>query len=232
MDYNNFVKKYNSDTFDNYIIEANKIGDLHKRIKHWKTLYLLFEKEKSNISRQNLVMGLRITLDPELRPGNPIMSINFGGLCEEEIKLIEFELKTFIPSKKTLNKITYQWQNNPKIELPELYSLMHDEYKLIASETSLESFTAIFTGQPIDSSIIPIRWHQDNATELIYFIDKLEQSGQVKHTKKADYQKMIACFVKPNGTKFQAAFKNIKTNISINLSLGKQKAIDELVNNF
>jgi hypothetical protein len=43
---------------------------------------------------------------------------------------------------------------------------------------------------------------------------------------------MTACFVKPDGKPFKAVWKSLKTNIAINLSPDKQKAIDELVNNF
>jgi hypothetical protein len=133
---------------------------------------------------------------------------------------------------KQQQKTSYVWQSNPDKELPELYKLMIDNYKLIAPETTLEQFKAVFTGQPINE-IKPIRWHQDNASELLYFIDKLEQSHNIEHTpKRADYQKMTACFVKPDGKQFKANWKQIKQNISMNLSSDKQKAIDELVNNF
>jgi hypothetical protein len=43
---------------------------------------------------------------------------------------------------------------------------------------------------------------------------------------------MTACFVKPDGKPFTASFKELKQTLSINLSQDKQKAIDELVNNF
>jgi len=133
---------------------------------------------------------------------------------------------------KQQKKTSYVWQSNPDKELPELYSLMIKKYKLIASETTYEQFKAVFTGQPIDE-IKPIKWHQDNASELLYFIDRLEQTKNIKHNpKRADYQKMTACFVNPDGKQFTANWKQIKQNISINLSSDKQKAIDELVNNF
>lgn len=133
---------------------------------------------------------------------------------------------------KQQKQTSYVWQSNPDTELPELYSLMIDKYKLIASETTYEQFKAVFTGQPIDE-IKPIKWHQENASELLYFIDKLEQLNNIFYNpKRADYQKMTACFVKPDGLKFKASWKSLKTNIDINLSLNKQRAIDELVENF
>jgi len=133
---------------------------------------------------------------------------------------------------KQQTKTSYVWQNNPDKELPELYKLMIDNYKLIAPETTLEQFKAVFTGQAIES-INPIKWHQDNASELLYFIDRLQQTNNIVHNpKKTDYQKMTACFVKPDGKQFKANWKQIKQNISFNLSSDKQNAIDELVNNF
>jgi hypothetical protein len=133
---------------------------------------------------------------------------------------------------KQQKKTSYVWQNNPDKELPELYSLMIKKYKLIAPETTPEQFKAVFTGQGTES-INPIKWHQDNASELLYFIVRLEQSNNIEHNpKRTDYQKLKACFVKPDGSPFKAVWKSLKKNIDINLSPDKQKAIDELVSNF
>ena len=125
-------------------------------------------------------------------------------------------------------KTSYKWQGNPD-ELPELYNLMMVKYKLIASETTYEQFKAVFTGQTIDDSFKPIRWHQDNASELLYFDDAIK--NKVNNVWNI-YQRMSACFVKPDGNSFKASWKSLKTNIGINLSTDKQKAIDELVGNF
>ena len=132
---------------------------------------------------------------------------------------------------KQQKKTSYVWQGNPDKELPELYSLMLNKYKLIAPETTLEQFKAVFTGQPIES-INPIKWHQENASELLYFIDRLQQTNNIVHTKRTDYQKLKACFVKPDGSQFNEALKSLKTKIDTNLSPDKQTAIDELVSNF
>jgi hypothetical protein len=70
---------------------------------------------------------------------------------------------------KQQKRTTYQWQGNSDKELPELYSLMINEYKLIASDTTLEEFTFIFTGQPI-KNIKPIKWLNSNRL-LAYFLD-------------------------------------------------------------
>lgn len=150
-------------------------------------------------------------------------------------ELLEMEAYfTYLLTKgtKQQTKTSYVWQNNPDKELPELYSLMIDNYKLIAPETTYEQFKAVYTGQAIES-INPIKWHQDNASELLYFIDRLQQTNNIVHNpKRTDYQKLKACFVKPDGSQFNEALKSLKTKIDINLSPDKQTAIDELVSNF
>jgi len=140
----------------------------------------------------------------------------------------EFDIKpkNKIPNKKAA--ISYIWQTNPDKELPELYKLMKSEYNLIAPETTLEQFKDIFTGKPIES-INPIKWHQDNACELLYFNEAINKNVNSVWTK---YQRMESCFVKPDGKSFNAVWKSLKTNIEFNLSEVKQKAINELVNHF
>jgi hypothetical protein len=145
-----------------------------------------------------------------------------------ELNPIELKKTKQPPHKK---KTSYVWQTNPDKELPELYSLMIGKYKLIAPDTTIKQFTATFTGQEIES-INPIKWHQDNASELLYFIEKLGQSNNIEHNpKRADYQKLKACFVKPDGSQFNEALKTLKQQIQF-ISPDKQRAIDELVSNF
>lgn len=135
-------------------------------------------------------------------------------------------------SGKPREKYSYLWQNNPDKELKELYSFMVNTYHLITPETSYKQFREIFTGQPI-KSITPIKWREDNASELLYFINRLEKSHNIRHNvNRADYQKLKACFVKPNGKVFNEAFKSLKTNIEIALSADKRKIIDDLINRF
>ena len=152
--------------------------------------------------------------------------VGLDGWIELNIKKIEIEL-----NKKETKKnipLTYLWHSNPDTELPELYSLMINKYKLIAQETTYEQFKAVFKGHPIDE-IEPIKWHQNNASELLYFNEAIKNKvNNVWHI----YQRLAACFVKPDGKPFNAVWKSLKTNIEINLSPDKQKAIDELIRNF
>lgn len=159
------------------------------------------------------------------------------NLAVNKIKPELIEMETYFKGilrkpKIQHKKSSYKWCNNPDKELRELYKLMINKYKLIASETTYEQFKAVFTVKPIET-INPIKWHQDNASELLYFIYRLEQSNNIAYNpKKADYKKMTDCFVKPDGNEFNAVWKSLKTHLEINLSPNKQKAIDELINNF
>lgn len=132
---------------------------------------------------------------------------------------------------KSKKKSSYQWQGNEDKDLPELHKLMVDKYKLIASETTYKQFRDIFTGQSIEN-IKPIKWHQDNASELLFFLIRLRDSNNIIHNKRMNYQKLAACFIKPDGNPFKVAWKSLKTNIELNLSPDKQRAINELIKQF
>lgn len=135
-----------------------------------------------------------------------------------------------LDQSKSKDEISYIWKNDTDIDLPELYSKMLDEYKLIASDTTYEQFKVIFTGQHIGITFEPVRWLKNNASELLYFVLKLEESENIEcNANGTDYSKMTACFVRPNGEKFKAAWKSLKTDIKTNLSPIKQRAIDDLV---
>lgn len=173
---------------------------------------------------------INVTLNPNLCAASGVVTTNNpqkAGLDRWiELKIREIEL--FKKQGKKGKMTSYLWQNNPDKELPELYNLMIDKYKLIAPETTPEQFKAVFTGQSIDD-IEPIKWHQDNASELLYFNEAI--GNKVNYVWNI-YQRLAACFVKPDGKPFKAQWKQLKTNIEINLSPDKQKAIDELVSNF
>ena len=137
------------------------------------------------------------------------------------------------PKKRIQPKTTiiesYKWLNEPDTELPELYKKMVGLF--IHSETSEEQFMDVFSGQPI-KNITPIKWHEDNVSELLYFIINLSETYNIEKKKRTDYKKLTACFVKPNGEPFDAKFKELKQKLEYNLSKDKQKAIDELLSHF
>ncbi len=126
-------------------------------------------------------------------------------------KSIYSELKKSLKpaEKKKAVKISYVWQNNPDKELPELYRLMTEKYKLIEPETTYEQFEAVFTRQPIES-INPIRWKESNRL-LAYFLDRVF-NGQ-------DWQSIAG-----NGSLFKN--KKGKTITANDLSVAKKNYID------
>jgi hypothetical protein len=202
--------------FDDELKLILKQISISKKINDLNNLKAIMNKLKQPMANE--------ILELEIKRHRPFL--------DDYINKIDDELKKIVKPPKQQKMTSYVWQNNPDKELPELYNLMINKYKLIAPETTYEEFIAVYTGQPI-GEIETIKWHQENASELLYFIDRLEQTDNIVHNpKKTDYQKMTACFVKPDGKQFKANWKQIKQNISINLSPDKQKAIDDLVGNF
>ena len=133
-------------------------------------------------------------------------------IAEEEAEL-SFSItdvinKNISKPPKQQKRTTYQWQGNADKELPELYSLMINKHKLIASDTTLEQFTAIFTGQPI-KNIKPIKWLNSNRL-LAYFLD-CAFSGQAWQS------------IAGNGKLFHNKTKSLTAN---DLSVAKKGYVD------
>lgn len=138
-------------------------------------------------------------------------------------------------SKDHKIKTTYKWPGNAEKELPELYSLMiSNKHKLIASDTSIEQFTATFTGQSINSNK-PIKWLKSNRL-LAYFLDavfigqdwqSIAEKGKLFLNKKGnllsanDLAAAKSYYIKygyPNGSKIiDDILTNIKNINTINL---------------
>lgn len=130
-------------------------------------------------------------------------------------------------SQTKQQKKTYQWQSNPDKEIPELYSLMINQYKLIASDTKPEQFKAIFTGQPIDS-VKPIKWLAKKNL-LAYFIDHPIFINKLPLN--TDYwAKAKYCFQGANS--LVQSKNNYLNNKTLNGKPTNYIIIDELLNSF
>ena len=147
-------------------------------------------------------------------------------MLKRYIELIEKQLKQ--PDSKPKAMISYQWNGTPDEDLPELFTAMRDTYFLIDQSTTLEQFKAVFTGQPIEG-IKPIKWHDENASELLYFNRHIEYLVDEVGSK---YKRMTACFVKPDGKPFNAAWRSLNTNLTNNLSQIKQNTINQMLREF
>lgn len=130
---------------------------------------------------------------------------------------------------------SYKWQGKkPVNDLSELYQLLN---KHLSKETSLEQFKTIFSGIDV-SKITPIKWHDDNASEVLYFIYRLAANNCIDERKnkndepRLNYVKLKACIIQSNGKKFTANFKELKQKIDIFLSKEKRDEIDKIVKQF
>jgi len=74
-------------------------------------------------------------------------------------------------AKKKTEAVTYRWIKQSEKQLPELYRKLIDG-GFITSETSSETFTACFTGQPVESITKKIHWLESKVL-LSYFLDSL-----------------------------------------------------------
>lgn len=215
------------------ILEANAL-----LIDHFKPITEVILKrledfespeEKINyLKSEEIKYLIDVKMNPNLMTASGVVTTSnphkagLDGWIEIKIK----EIENSSSQSRVQNTISYVWQNDPNIELPELYNRLINKYKLISSETTYEQFEAVFTGQPI-KSINPIKWHQDNASELLYFNESIKNKvDNVWHI----HIRLSSCFVKPDGKKFDVAWKTLKQQIDF-LSKDKQNKIDELVKN-
>lgn len=206
-EYENLYERVNTITYKSWEIDKET-----KKKKYHKQIILLNDETNGLINGQ-------LDCNNIYEIGEPLMK--FGKLIQKKSQ-----------TKKSQTKTSYLWLNNPKDELLELFKLLKEDYKLIAEETTFKQLEAVFTNQPI-SDIVPIKWHQNNATELLYFIEELIKTDNIEGNKnRSDYKKLISCFVMPDGKKFENNFKQLKIDIKVNLSEKKQKSISTLVNNF
>ncbi len=166
---------------------ANPIENIQNIIK------LLFENridvnDLTQSQKKEILYQANKRIEHEIRFTDQIMQLpsnshhDFERLLKGNSQYIDnLYLKNLIESTdhkqpnepKQQSKIlkSYIWKGNAKNELPELYRLMKDNYKLIAPETTYGQFTAVFTGQSIDENLKPIKWIHTNKL-LAYFLNK------------------------------------------------------------
>lgn len=140
------------------------------------------------------------------------------------------------PAKKTpKQKTSYRWLGTQD-QLSDFCKELIGKFILPDEDTDDDSYIitiindvkAIFSAKPLNE-IKPVRWHEDNATELIYFITEIGEKGIIKAGSRSDYKTMKACFVKPDGTPFDtSSWPSLKQKRHYNLSKAKQEAIDKL----
>lgn len=87
------------------------------------------------------------------------------------------------PAKKKTEAVTYRWIKQSEKQLPELYRKLIDG-GFIATETSSETFTACFSGQPVESITEKIKWLKGGTVLLVYFIESLISQNLIKKKNK------------------------------------------------
>jgi len=218
----------------------SKLYQLFGGRKNKKGTAEVFDKITNSLKSKNadskrIIKSLDLLVKNETIPANEISlnqirKNNLEAIVEktecliDDLTIIRNEIGIGKPTKDKDMPTTYIWHTNSVEELPKLYNLMNGKF---IAETDFESFRAIFTGQPIQSTK-PLRWHDDNASELLYFNHSLRNKvNPVKNL----YQRMKSCFVKPDGESFTNAFPSLFQGIDINLSNKKQQAINQLIEN-
>ncbi len=126
----------------------------------------------------------------------------------------------------TNGKLSYKWLDN---DLDKFYESLKGKYII---DTELEDFKAAFEEKTI-GSFKPIKWHDTNATELVYFIKNLISSGLVlAQTTRMNYQRLKGCFVKSDGSQFTESLKDLNQQAEMALDQQKQEAIKSLLSDF
>lgn len=198
--------------FENDLAEAKSISDLRDRLFWWKVKLKDYER---------LI---------KYKNGEINIIINIGGMGYEEavkdqIDFIETELKERIarPAFKPKILISYKAE---KYSLSKLFKLIKGN--LIDKNTAYVNFKEIFTGYSVNE-ISPLKWHDGNASELLYFITQLMELGFIPMERRLNYQRLKTCFVKYNGASFIENFKELKQSLEISLSPEKKLFIDKIL---
>jgi len=175
----------------------------------------------------------------KLQEEQPILYKGFKSRKDNWLKYNDFILNQINVSNKVSKAVknnrtllSYQWQGKPD-ELKELFYKIKGN--LISDKTKWNDFEKVFSGLPVDE-IARIKWHDYNATELIFFIQHLENidgtgiKANIDKNKKrrSDFIKLKSCFVKPDGSQFNENFKQLAQNAEITLQQAKQAFITGL----
>ena len=176
-------KKFNSSDNDEYCNLQN--------FKSFLKNYYQLENEKKRIKEDYIKKG-RIEV----------------GLEKDEIESTE-KPTNLRPQKKIV--VSYQWQGDAEKELPELYSKLVKDMFIDDKQCGLKAFTAIFTGQPIET-IKPIKW--GIAKNLLpYFIDGLMNKHRISKKLQNDIWAIAEqCFIDANSlSQLKDQYTNNKT---------------------
>jgi hypothetical protein len=96
-------------------------------------------------------------------------------------------------------KFSYQW-NGLDDELKELFESMKGNF--LSNDNKLDDFIKVFSKVEINPKLKPIRWKNDVASEVLFFIKILNEKGLIEKFNRMDYVQLKLLFVKPDGSLF------------------------------
>lgn len=145
---------------------------------------------------------------------------------QRDVQLLIDRQKENQPKKiRTKTHYTYKWKASPTLK---------EHFRKMVTKEFLDKsvppkvFEDIFFNGVDSEGIKPVVWKSENATELKYFIKKLEESGLIESSKRMDYERLKRCFVKSDNSPFNSNFKNININDDSNLGGDTRKRVDEI----
>ena len=158
----NFITKIvKSDEFIRYqynIIPAKGIKKVYNTTNSSLEVELMKEDLiQFSISRRSIILN----------------TIDIQDAVQEYIKLLDSILIEKKPaSLETKSKVvrSYNWLGRKDVDLGELHRHLISEHLILKNTTKKQIFDA-FNNSPLES-INPISWHDDNASEILFFIKK------------------------------------------------------------
>lgn len=134
--------------------------------------------------------------------------------------------KNEAPAVKTKRTTQITSYKSEKYSLSKLFNAVKG--KLIDKDTPKEDFNNVFSSKPV-SEINSVKWHDSNASELLYFILQLMEKEFIAKEKRVNYNRLKGCFVKNDGKPFTENFKELKQSLDISFSTEKSISIDKIL---
>lgn len=131
-----------------------------------------------------------------------------------------------VKPKNTTQIYSYKWEDSKFNEVSILFNKIKG--KLIDKNEELKNFKNVFSEKPIEE-IIPIKWHEGNASQLLYFISQLMEKGKISKERRMNYERLKKCFVKNDNLPFDENLKVLKTKLEFYFSEDKKKPIDNFI---
>lgn len=137
------------------------------------------------------------------------------------------DFDSVFPPEADVRDTSYKWLLTTD-QLKELYRMLNPVHII---DTSEEDFIAVFTRKPV-GSFSPVRWRDDSASEVVFFIYQLIHKDCLSESKGSmNYQKLISCICKPDGQPFDSkSLASSKYKLDSHPTQDKKEAIQDIIN--